>query len=136
LVRILVRNKEEFDAKLKAYKARVSHKIMAGQKLTKLEFDDAMRWNFFTNKKLTYMEYSLIACYEDDEREAFLCKEPAATKLPDGGEKVCILGIHAPEVKKNWLRVAQLKWLISKGWTEKQIGSGDRYAQPKRKRRK
>ena len=124
------KKKADKDAELKAYRGRVGCKIMDGQKLTKAEFEDAVRWNFFANKKLTYTEYSLIACYEDDEREAFLCKDPVATKLPDGGEKVCIFGIHAPEVKKDWLRVGQLKWLISKGWSKKQIGSGDRYAQP------
>lgn len=128
--RILATRKQKLEQELLHYRSMVSHKIMAGQKLTRSEFEDAVKLNYFMNKNLTYYDYSLISCYEDDERQAFLCREPAETKQPDGSVQICILGIHAHEVQRDWLRVAQLEWLKSYGWTDEQIGSGDRTQQP------
>lgn len=107
---------------------RLAQKVMAGQRLTYEEFQTAKKAGFWTDERVTYEDY-VVAFYEDDDITGMLCTKVARTVKRDEqgndiGGSFCMFGIHAHQVKRDFMTRRQVQLFMQAGWDESQLGSG------------
>ncbi len=116
---------------------RLAQKVLNSQRLTYEEFQKAKEAGFWTDSNVNYEDYT-VAFYEDDAIRGMLCTQVARTvkrdeKSKDIGGTFCMFGIHAHQVKRDFLTPRQVKLFVNAGWDESQLGSGIAEQVPARK---